>query len=154
MNNCKSCEHIMIPQGGHCYMFREEPQGVCYKHTGRQLGSPQASFDTTADFTESLVDMALSLVQFRPSVSAPTPEVFKAGGGGDFGGGGATGSWELPSVGSMADAVCEAASTAGDAVASAGSCVVEAVTESASAVADVAGDVASAAVDVAFSAFD
>lgn len=32
-NNCAACSHIMQPQGGWCYMFRDEPTGPCAKHT-------------------------------------------------------------------------------------------------------------------------
>ena len=27
--NCKTCEHKQYPDGGWCYMFRTEPEGVC-----------------------------------------------------------------------------------------------------------------------------
>lgn len=33
-SNCSTCDHKAYPDGGHCYMFREEPEGVCYSHTG------------------------------------------------------------------------------------------------------------------------
>jgi hypothetical protein len=32
-NNCATCKHIETPDGGHCYMFREEPVMQCMKHT-------------------------------------------------------------------------------------------------------------------------
>lgn len=35
-NNCSTCEYIQNPDGGHCYMFRDEPEEVCMQHTGRQ----------------------------------------------------------------------------------------------------------------------
>ena len=33
MNNCETCEHFAHKGGGHCYMFRREPQGQCMQHT-------------------------------------------------------------------------------------------------------------------------
>ena len=35
-NNCETCDHKRIPQGGWCYMFRDEPADVCGVHTGRK----------------------------------------------------------------------------------------------------------------------
>ena len=32
-NNCADCDHKRNPQGGWCYMFRDEPKEVCLKHT-------------------------------------------------------------------------------------------------------------------------
>jgi hypothetical protein len=32
-NNCAKCDHKRTPQGGWCYMFRDEPTGFCAKHT-------------------------------------------------------------------------------------------------------------------------
>ena len=34
-NNCESCDHKPHQDGGWCYMFREEPQEVCIKHSSR-----------------------------------------------------------------------------------------------------------------------
>jgi len=34
-NNCQTCEHIKNPDGGHCYMFKDEPKDVCMVHTIR-----------------------------------------------------------------------------------------------------------------------
>ncbi len=34
-NNCAACDHKRNPQGGWCYMFRDEPQEVCMKHSAR-----------------------------------------------------------------------------------------------------------------------
>jgi hypothetical protein len=39
-NNCAACDHKKHPDGGHCYMFRTEPEGVCMKHTARTSGVP------------------------------------------------------------------------------------------------------------------
>jgi len=36
-NNCETCSHQQFPDGGHCYMFRDEPTEVCMQHTGRRL---------------------------------------------------------------------------------------------------------------------
>lgn len=34
MNNlCETCDHKKHPDGGHCYMFREEPEFKCMQHT-------------------------------------------------------------------------------------------------------------------------
>jgi len=44
-NNCSTCDHIKNPDGGHCYMFRTEPDEVCMQHTLRKVivvGSPTA----------------------------------------------------------------------------------------------------------------
>lgn len=30
-SNCRTCQHFRRDTGGHCYMFKEEPQGVCAK---------------------------------------------------------------------------------------------------------------------------
>lgn len=35
-NNCATCEHKRHPDGGHCYMFRDEPTEACLQHTGLQ----------------------------------------------------------------------------------------------------------------------
>lgn len=32
-NNCSTCNHKKHPDGGHCYMFRTEPQWQCQQHT-------------------------------------------------------------------------------------------------------------------------
>lgn len=36
-NNCNTCDHKQHPDGGHCYMFRDEPRDVCMQHTGRRM---------------------------------------------------------------------------------------------------------------------
>jgi hypothetical protein len=36
-NNCATCDHKLNPDGGHCYMFRDEPSDVCMQHTARFL---------------------------------------------------------------------------------------------------------------------
>lgn len=43
-NNCTTCNHKQNPDGGHCYMFRDEPDDVCMQHTGRFL------FDRLQDY--------------------------------------------------------------------------------------------------------
>ncbi len=35
-NNCNTCQHKKKPDGGWCYMFRDEPTEVCMQHTGRK----------------------------------------------------------------------------------------------------------------------
>lgn len=34
-NNCSTCKHKKHPDGGWCYMFRDEPSQVCMQHSGR-----------------------------------------------------------------------------------------------------------------------
>lgn len=36
-NNCATCEHKRNPDGGWCYMFRDEPNDICMQHTGWKL---------------------------------------------------------------------------------------------------------------------
>lgn len=33
-NNCATCDHKRNPDGGWCYMFRDEPTDACAQHTG------------------------------------------------------------------------------------------------------------------------
>lgn len=35
-NNCACCDHKRHPDGGWCYMFRDEPRAVCLAHTARR----------------------------------------------------------------------------------------------------------------------
>ena len=35
-NNCAACDHKRRPDGGWCYMFRDEPTVECLRHTGTQ----------------------------------------------------------------------------------------------------------------------
>jgi hypothetical protein len=48
-NNCAACDYSKYPhEGGHCYMFRNEPDGVCLQHTARRgvfLGGPSVTLD-------------------------------------------------------------------------------------------------------------
>lgn len=32
-NNCATCDHKQHPDGGWCYMFRDEPDSICRQHT-------------------------------------------------------------------------------------------------------------------------
>lgn len=32
-NNCAACDHKRRPDGGWCYMFRDEPTAECLQHT-------------------------------------------------------------------------------------------------------------------------
>jgi len=36
-NNCGTCQHKRHPDGGWCYMFRDEPTERCYQHTPIQI---------------------------------------------------------------------------------------------------------------------
>lgn len=31
--DCNTCDHKKHPEGGHCYMFKNEPQDTCMAHT-------------------------------------------------------------------------------------------------------------------------
>lgn len=42
VNNCSTCYHKKNPDGGHCYMFQEEPRNVCMQHTDREQFSDKA----------------------------------------------------------------------------------------------------------------
>jgi hypothetical protein len=35
-NNCDRCDHKKHPDGGWCYMFKNEPDGFCAKHTAKK----------------------------------------------------------------------------------------------------------------------
>lgn len=35
-SNCATCDHKKERVDGWCYMFREEPEGRCYLHTGEK----------------------------------------------------------------------------------------------------------------------
>lgn len=48
-NNCASCEHKHRPDGGWCYMFREEPTEPCAKHTTYWLELPLAPASEDGD---------------------------------------------------------------------------------------------------------
>lgn len=47
VNNCATCHHKKHPDGGWCYIFREEPKEICLQHSAR----------ITAD--ETLISLAL-----------------------------------------------------------------------------------------------
>lgn len=36
-NNCATCEHKENPQGGFCYMFKDEPISVCRYMVGSEI---------------------------------------------------------------------------------------------------------------------
>jgi hypothetical protein len=61
-NNCETCRHKQNPDGGHCYMFRDEPTEVCMQHTGRNF-SPVALLeerDGKVVFSRALIQAALA----------------------------------------------------------------------------------------------
>lgn len=35
--NCNTCDYKQFPDGGHCYMFRTEPNVTCNAHTARSM---------------------------------------------------------------------------------------------------------------------
>lgn len=162
---CTGCEHLDRPRADWwCAHFEDEPTIHCELYRGSAVTSVVSFLDPSQRGPDA-VDLLNIGVNVYSSIPSSSPEVFKSGGGGDFGGGGATGSWDLPttpepsaavldSIPSTFDAILVAASEAGsaglDAVVSAGSSVAEA----ACSVADVAGDVASCVADVASSVFD
>jgi hypothetical protein len=39
-NNCATCEHKQRPDGGWCYMFREQPEPQCMQHRARRAAAP------------------------------------------------------------------------------------------------------------------
>lgn len=46
-NNCEGCDYKhMEKHGGHCYMFRDEPDEVCYQHTARKAELPVGAMRT------------------------------------------------------------------------------------------------------------
>lgn len=49
-NNCSTCEWKKTPQGGWCYMFRDEPNEVCMQHTN--TGFTQALNDQYQEISE------------------------------------------------------------------------------------------------------
>jgi hypothetical protein len=53
VNNCATCRYSQYEHGdGHCYMFRNEPEGVCMQHTGHA----QADADLAAALAAVLGD--------------------------------------------------------------------------------------------------
>jgi hypothetical protein len=36
---CEKCYYKTIPDGGHCYMFRTKPEGICMQHTTVVVGA-------------------------------------------------------------------------------------------------------------------
>lgn len=55
-NNCATCPHKRTPDGGHCYMFREEPKFLCMQHPDRK---PARAAATGRLSTAIAVGMAL-----------------------------------------------------------------------------------------------
>lgn len=35
--NCSTCDHKKNPDGGWCYMFRQEPEFTCQIHTNKKV---------------------------------------------------------------------------------------------------------------------
>ena len=44
-NNCEICDHKKRPDGGWCYMFRNEPEDVCHIHTAKFYGVGKLLFE-------------------------------------------------------------------------------------------------------------
>lgn len=125
-NNCETCNHKNYPDGGWCYMFREEPITRCYKHTAIPSDEKRALVDAVY----FVADVGTNVVDFTPTPTK-APDVFESGGGGDFGGAGASGSWDFTDT--LSDAASAVADVAGSTAEVAG---------------DVLGGIASAAGDV------
>lgn len=52
-NNCGACDHKRSPDGGWCYMFRDEPTEVCAKHTARvAMPAPAGAHGSERDAQE------------------------------------------------------------------------------------------------------
>ena len=59
VNNCSTCDHKRHPDGGHCYMFREEPRGVCMQHTMRKVTAADLighNFYVPSNMVDDLLD--------------------------------------------------------------------------------------------------
>lgn len=41
--DCSTCKHKQYPDGGHCYMFKNEPEFDCQVHTGNTAPRPRPS---------------------------------------------------------------------------------------------------------------
>lgn len=48
-NNCETCKHKQHPDGGWCYMFRDEPRDVCMVHSLRNAQVLPPGWTLTAD---------------------------------------------------------------------------------------------------------
>lgn len=64
-NNCSMCDHKKRPDGGWCYMFKNEPQATCLQHTARR-GMTVA---------ELIDDLAAMRRRREPWVTSKTPNV-------------------------------------------------------------------------------
>ena len=59
VNNCSTCDYKRHPDGGHCYMFREEPEGVCMQHTMRRVSAADLighNFYIPSNMVDDLLD--------------------------------------------------------------------------------------------------
>lgn len=59
-NNCSTCLHKLLPEGGWCYMFKDEPTEVCMQHTGRKLFGLNSLSGFSIEAREHSVDVATS----------------------------------------------------------------------------------------------
>lgn len=53
LSNCENCAHKKDPQGGWCYMFRDEPDGLCRQYKG---GYPRYRPQPPRDWRDVLDD--------------------------------------------------------------------------------------------------
>jgi hypothetical protein len=145
MKNCSTCDHSLQPQGGWCYMFREEPiVASCAKHTLAPKSLwPFPTFPAFQDMTiSSLTPGPDTLVK----VANLGLELYQDA---------------QTRVADAAEAVASTASSAAETVADAGSSMLTAASEATSAglnavcsVGEVAGDVVSGCADIAGSILD
>ena len=130
-NNCETCNHKNYPDGGWCYMFREEPITKCMQHTAlkRENSSESIVPLILTDIAINTVGVAID-VAILDSLSSAPAAVFKSGDGGDFGGAGASASWDIGST------ISDAAGTVSDAA----DVVLSGIGDAFSGLGDVAGD--------------
>lgn len=75
-NNCATCDHSKHPDGGHCYMFREEPEVPCAKHTARLLQDETQTYDSKglSRWLSSRLDARRVARQVAAEIAELTPD--------------------------------------------------------------------------------
>lgn len=67
MNDCQNCDHKSNPQGGHCYMFKQEPRTKCMKFIPLigvgAISLPVIDQTSTSSFITGATDLALSAIE-------------------------------------------------------------------------------------------
>jgi hypothetical protein len=74
-NNCATCEHKRYPDGGHCYMFREEPVFLCWQHQDRRgkevrVGTASPEGRATTDATDGVTAVDVTAEDYRQQIEA------------------------------------------------------------------------------------